>query len=97
MTEYSLCVRCAARVTPLQTCSAGWLCGFRCCTEDRLKRSELCAGISIQNMTHDSLHDLVMGEPSSQVRLGLERSDKMTGRTFFYEISLQREEGPSEV
>jgi hypothetical protein len=48
-------------------------------------------------MPHDSLHDLVMGEPSSQVRLGLERSDKMTGRTFFYEISLQREEGPSEV
>ena len=75
-------------------CSHG---GRLCCTEDRLKRYDLRAGISIQNMAHDSLHDLVMGEPSSQVRLGLERSDKMTGRTFFYEISLQREEGPSEV
>ena len=48
-------------------------------------------------MPHSSLQDLVLGEPGSAVRLGLERSDKMTGRTFFYEISVLREEGTGEV
>jgi len=37
------------------------------------------SGIPIRNMPHTSLHDLVMGQPLSSVRLGLERSDKMTG------------------
>ena len=55
------------------------------------------SGVSVHNMPQSSLQDIVMGEPASTVRLGLQRSDKMTGRTFFYEISVQREEGAGEV
>ena len=54
------------------------------------------SGIPVNALPNSSLQDIVMGDPLSTVRLGFERSDKMTGRMFVYEISLQREEGKRE-
>ena len=54
------------------------------------------SGIPVNALPNSSLQDIVMGDPLSTVRLGFERSDKMTGRMFVYEISLQREEGTRE-
>ena len=35
----------------------------------------------------------ILGTPGTMIRLGLDRTDKITMRTFFYEINLQRETG----
>jgi chromosome segregation ATPase len=48
------------------------------------------SGVNVKGLPGDVLRDMLVGEPGSSVRVGFERTDKKTGRAFFYEVSLER-------
>jgi hypothetical protein len=48
------------------------------------------SGVNVKGVPGDVLRDMLVGEPGSSVRVGFERTDRKTGRAFFYEVSLER-------
>ena len=51
-------------------------------------------GEDVRSAVGERIRDLARGVPESTVRLGLERIDRITGRTFMYEINVQRAARP---
>jgi hypothetical protein len=48
------------------------------------------SSIDIRRCSSETVRDMIMGDPGTPVRIGLERTDSVTGRIFFYEVDLKR-------
>ncbi|KAJ1469021.1 hypothetical protein T484DRAFT_1853261 [Baffinella frigidus] len=53
------------------------------------------SGEEVHGAAGERIREISLGVPDSVVRLGLERLDRITGRSFVYEINVQRAMGPS--
>ena len=53
------------------------------------------SGEEVHGAVGERIREIALGVPDSVVRLGLERLDRITSRSFVYEINVQRLMGPS--